>query len=331
MTIDQVCLYQYQLPLRYPLPLKGTQLSMRKGFILELKSEGRYGYGEAAPLADFSQESLSDAQSQLVKLSERLVRGDETPGHSLFPSVQFALESALWSLNQTQWLSPPKQAPLLQGDTDDIVHRLQKWQGAWPAEFKLKIGRGTLSEDIERIYQVLQQLPESVRLRLDANQRWSYQQAIEVCGVLDSQRIAYIEEPTANPAEFSDIYRATGVAFALDETVQHIDYQFQTMEGLAALVIKPTLVGGLARCQQLIKVAQSEGTRVVLSSAFESSVGIHILQQLSAHWLPDEWPGLDTKTAFHYPLTNSHIQPCQRLQLRADFISWEYSAHTRLS
>ena len=297
IDIEQVRLYRYQLPLRYALPLKGATLSHRQGIIVEVKSGERYGYGEAAPLTDFSVETVEQTEQQLIQLSPSLIRGN-VHTESLFPSVQFALSSALWMLKQTRWYSKPAQAPLLQGEINDILQRLKHWSSDWPAEFKLKIGRGSLGADIQRIKTVSDALPEPVQLRLDANQRWTLSEALHIGQHLDSRRIAYIEEPTANPADFPTIYQKTNITFALDETLQSQNYRYRSLEGLAALVIKPSLVGSLERCEEMVSAAQQDGVRTVFSSSFESQVGIHILQQLSAQWSPMELPGLDTVSAF---------------------------------
>ncbi|MGB1271848.1 MAG: o-succinylbenzoate synthase, partial [Endozoicomonas sp.] len=219
-------------------------------------------------------------------------------------SVVFGIEAALWWLQQTEWLPAPVNAPLLEGSTDVIVQSLKQWGRPWPREFKLKIGSGSLEEDRVRICKVLDCLPESVRLKLDANQRWTFQQALCLSHSLErfsvAGRIAYIEEPTGNVDEFPEFYRCTGIPYALDETVQSPDYRFSAMPGLVALILKPTLAGGLSRCQQLIQEARHSGVRAIISSSFESSLGLHVLQQLSAAWTPGELPGLDTVGVFQH-------------------------------
>ena len=309
MVIDQIRLFPYRLPLKYPLPLKGTVLKERKGIIVEVRSGSRYGYGDIAPLADFSRESYGDVESeleQLISAPEQIGVG-KLCGYS--PSVVFGVESALWTLERNHWLVASQCAPLLLGDTTDILQRLNSWNKPWSAEYKLKIGKGSLAQDIERIQNVLEVLPAQVKLRLDANQRWTLPQALDVGKNIPADRIAYIEEPTGNAREFPIFYTETGVSYALDETVQNPDYQFHPEHGLAALILKPTLVGGVERCLNLLKQAKQAGVRTVFSSSFESSVGIHILQQLSAVYVPDELPGLDTISAFELSLVTDYPHP----------------------
>ena len=320
---------RYRLPLKQPLWLKHACLNKREGLILRLRIGDRWGYGEIAPLPGFSRESLADAEEQLQAFCRAVNDGKPLFLNSAFftdvlrlqpvPSVLFGIESALWWLQQDHWFDPPETGLLLQGSTEDILHRLALWQGNWPTEFKLKIGRDSIEDDCVRINQVLQALPTSVSIKLDANQQWTLDQALRVAASIDVERVAYVEEPTADVAEFSQLYEQTGLRFALDETVQHPEYLLQPINGLAAVVIKPTLVGGLARCRQLVTTGRSLGVRTVFSSSYESSIGLHILEQLSAQWTPEELPGLDTLSAFTDSLTFERIIAGQPVAINPAF------------
>ena len=318
---------RYRLPLRQPLTLKQFTLHERQGLILRLCCAERCGYGEIAPLPGFSRESLDQAEALLMAFCRAVNSGQfhfdselALAAWSLLPSVAFGIESALWWMQQGSWTAAPATAPLLNGTRADILHRLKGWQEAWPSEFKLKTGRSTLESDCVTLEKVLQIVPESVRIRLDANQQWSFAEAVKLSAVIDVNRVAYVEEPTDHSTEFPQLFRQTGLHFALDETVQQPDYQFDPVPGLAAIVIKPTLVGGLARCQQLVMAAKAAGIRVVFSSSYESSIGLHILEQLSAQWTPGELPGLDTATAFVDPLIDEAIVVNQPITMTSAFI-----------
>ena len=318
-------IFSYRLPLRQPLTLKQFTLHERQGLILRLRCAERYGYGEIAPLPGFSRESLAQAEAQLMTFCRAVNSGqfqldrELAPAASL-PSVAFGIESALWWMQQDSWVAAPPMAPWLNGTRADILHRLKNWQVAWPGEFKLKTGRSTLESDCVTLEKVLQIVPESVRIRLDANQQWSFAEAVKLGTVIDVTRVAYVEEPTDHSTEFPQLFRQTGLHFALDESVQQADYQFDPVPGLAAIVIKPTLVGGLARCQQLVMAAKTAGIRAVFSSSYESSIGLHILEQLSAQWTPGELAGLDTASAFVDPLIDEAIVANHPITMTPAFI-----------
>ena len=164
---------KYRLPFKEPIAVNQHSITAREGFILSLHAGGRIGYGEIAPLPGFSRETLDQAAQQLLKfckavnngLSLRDIDNSSFLRQFSIPSVAFGIESAIWWLQQEEWLTPQGSAPLLQGDIQNILSRLHHWQGFWPSEFKVKTGRHLLDEDIGRIQQIIQLLPESVKIK----------------------------------------------------------------------------------------------------------------------------------------------------------------------
>ncbi|MCW7551548.1 o-succinylbenzoate synthase [Endozoicomonas gorgoniicola] len=324
-------IYQYDLPLAWPLPLKTTKLKSRQGLVLELKVNDAdqgvgYVYGEAAPLPDFSIESLGAARQQLEEIASALAGQQVDPesfscqewcGQPVYPSVAFALESAIclpaFLADDTETALPV--APLLTGSTADILKRTGSWSSCWPSVFKLKVARGDeeLKSDVYRVRQLLEALPDSVCLRLDANRGWSLEQAVEFVRQIDPVRITYIEEPVDTASDCLAFYQQTRMPFAWDETLQNPEFEFSPQAGLAAIVVKPTLVGGIRRCESLISAARDAGIHTVISSAFESVLGVNALETLARAWAPGEAAGLDTLTAFEQPLFDQPVALWQRL------------------
>lgn len=161
-------------------------------------------------------------------------------------------------------------------------------------------------------------------LRLDANCAWSLPQAREFARHLAPahvSRIAFIEEPCQRPADCLTFSKETGLALAWDETLQAAvtapDFRLNRLAGDQTLILKPTLIGSVQRCAQLIRDAHAAGMSVVISSALESSLGLTQLARLS-HWLlPESLPGLDTLHLFsaqlEIPWPGSSL-PVQSLQ-----------------
>ena len=68
--------------------------------------------------------------------------------------------------------------------------------------------------------------------------------------------------------------------------------------GVAAIIIKPTLTGSLARCIELVEQAQAVGLTAVISSSLESSLGLNQLARFAQWQTPNVIPGLDTMQLF---------------------------------
>ncbi|MCG8159104.1 o-succinylbenzoate synthase [Brenneria goodwinii] len=290
----QVKVYRYSVPMEAGVVLRNQRLKSRDGLIVLLQQDGGQGWGEIAPLPEFSAETLAEAESATLAQLRRWVAG-EAPADDLPPSVAFGLSCAQAELEQRlPEAADYRKAPLCNGDPDELFAMLQGLPGEKVA--KVKVGLYEAVRDGMIVNVLLEALPD-LKLRLDANRSWTRAKADGfaryVAPALRS-RIAFLEEPCKTRQESREFARETGINIAWDESVREADFQVEAEPGVSAIVIKPTLVGSLDRCQQLIQQAHQVGLTAVISSSIESSLGLTQLARL-AHWLtPDTIPGLDT-------------------------------------
>ena len=142
----------------------------------------------------------------------------------------------------------------------------------------------------------LEAIPD-LKLRLDANRSWTPAKAEMFAKYVKPEhrsRIQFLEEPCKTPAESLQFAQDTGIAIAWDETVRDTDFEVKAQPGATAIVIKPTLVGSLEKCIQLIEQAHQQGLIAVISSSIESSFGLTQLARIAQQYTPDTTPGLDT-------------------------------------
>lgn len=153
---------------------------------------------------------------------------------------------------------------------------------------------------------LLEAIPD-LHLRLDANRSWTPNKAQMFAKYVKPEhraRIQFLEEPCKTPAESLQFAEETGIAIAWDETVRDAEFQqnpphFFTPQ-VKAIVIKPTLVGSIQRCVELIKQAHAHGIQAVISSSIESSLGLTQLARLAQQYTPNTVPGLDTLDLMDY-------------------------------
>lgn len=293
-------LYRYQLPMDSGVVLRDEKLFERVGFIVEMTEDGKTGRGEIAPLINFSLESTEEAGIQAQAQLELWCQGKSVDDDEvLYPSVAFGLSAAALELEGAL----PEAgnyfaAPLCFGDPDELIERLQHLPGKKVA--KTKVGLYEPIRDGMLVNLLLESIPD-LSLRLDVNRKWSLAQASVFASKIshsDRQRIAYVEEPCASPSDSIVFAIETGMTIAWDETLQdslrNPDFRLEDLTGVKALIIKPTIIGSIQRCQYLIEKAKKLGMQPVISSSIESSFGLCQLARLSKLWLPDEVPGLDT-------------------------------------
>ncbi len=184
-------LYQYKLP-------------SREGLILQIDE----GFGEIAPLPGFSQETLAEAQGEVLSWIQ-----SKTPPK--LPSVRWGIECASHPLKS--------------------VHLPLSALGPKPGfnTVKLKLGHLTVNDAVKL---VKNQDPKT-RLRLDCNRAWTLEQAIEFTSHFKPTDFEYLEEPVKELAEFS---KRTGFPVAVDESISCDWNQIPTLK---AIVVKPMIVG----------------------------------------------------------------------------------------
>ncbi len=287
--------------------------------MLRLEGErGDVGWGEAAPLPGFSRESLEEASNDLCRRAEQLtgaevmdsVIDDALRRHSDAnrpPSVQFAVSSAITELWADRWdstvasvLGGGAQAvplsALIRDDETALTDCAERYRASGFRAVKLKVGRRSVEEDAKRVRTLSSILGNEVSLRLDANRAWTYKQAASFAEAIGDVPVEYLEEPLNEPDRLSAFADDTGIPVALDETTREVSPRtLSERSGVAAVVLKPTLLGDIRFVQRWVTYAMNVGITPVFSAAYESGVGTRMLIAL-ASVLSEAPAGLSTYT-----------------------------------
>ena len=308
MTCVKAWYEPFELSLQRPLQIKGQSLTVRRGAWLYVEDEaGHVGQGEIAPLPGVSGESLEQALDQLRGVADegnsvdlcldRITSGTLAP--SVRCGVDMALQILAWSSAGTPKTLEGRSVRLnglAMGDEAELVDHVTLLLDEGYSCIKVKVGRCPLEQDIRRIQRVQEMIAGRAMLRLDANQAWSLDQATRFAKEVGSDRVEYIEEPVAGRDEQVEFHRRTGMALALDESLgpsalpAHLE-----LTGVAALILKPALLGSLARVQAFMDLAATQDIKAILSSTFESAVALRFYASLAALMnMSDQPHGLDT-------------------------------------
>ncbi len=273
--------FVYCEPLRQPLVTSQGIWRSRQGIYLRLQdAAGRLGYGEIAPLPGWGSESLAADIALCQQLPSHLTPAiiARIPDH--LPAAQFGFHTAWQSVGRLPYvLDPPQQWPqcALLGSGEQALHA---WHSLWQQgyhTFKWKVGVGAPQREQAILRELLQQLPSTAKLRLDANGAWNEPTARQWLQWLDMQddRIEFVEQPLP-PEDWPGLQRlaqAVNVPLALDESIvsyQHLEiWQARGWPGL--YVLKPALMGNPQRLNQLL-VQGLRPERLVFSSALEGAI-----------------------------------------------------------
>ncbi len=319
-------LYRFDLPLKSPLVFKHTTLSRREGLILVLTDhKGHAGISEISPLPGYSRETLETTILHLTMLLEKLIRSGEFDAHCTDnemhgwediadPSLaSFGIEFGILSLLADKWRvntgdllfgRSSERVPLnglIRSSIADWVPEAERMVSEGFTTIKIKVGRINSVLEARGIQDIRSSVGSHIKIRLDANQSWELREAIDFGRAVEATNIEYIEEPLKNATELPMFHDACGVPFAFDETLHHImdpTISFDSYTGLRALVLKPTLIACTARLTALIKQAKNGGVLAVLSSSYESDLGLNSLAQLAGAISGEDVAiGLDTRSA----------------------------------
>jgi O-succinylbenzoate synthase len=203
---------------------------------------------------------------------------------------------------------------LLRGSEQEMLAQAHRALEGGCECLKIKTEKISLGRLPAFLRAVLRGAPTRCRLRLDPNRSWGFQETLSVAESLADLPISYIEEPLREVGRLPELIAKCPLPIALDETLRSISPQdMEPYRGAAALVLKPTLLGGFTACRAFAEAGLALGMLPVVSACYESGVGIDALGRFAAS-LPVVAPaGLDT-----YSSLVSDVL-CERLDLR-DFV-----------
>ena len=264
--------------LRLPQPLVTARGEMRekRGWLLRLEDEeGGLGWGEAAPLAG-PFEPLAAALSALGPECPRSICEQALAAGQLPGPLAFALGAALAELAGLpagRWRAAPASARLLPAGAAALA-ALESPAPAW----KWKVGVHPDADERAVLEQLLQVLPATARLRLDANGSWDRPTAWSWAERLRGEpRLEWLEQPL-DPGDQEGLKAlAAVVPVALDESLQIDPPLAASWESWQ--VRRPSQEGDPRRLLAALEAGQP---RLVLSTAFETGIGRRWLDHLAA-------------------------------------------------
>jgi o-succinylbenzoate synthase len=270
-----------------PLVTSHGNWEMREGIIVRLTDEaGRVGWGEIAPISWFGSETLEQALDFCRQLPQDITEEMIFSIPDSLSACQFGLESA-WEglrgklITQDSGLAYSGLLPAGEG-------ALKQWRGLWDEgyrTFKWKIGVDAIAKELDILHLLIRTLPNTAKLRLDANGGLNYEQAKLWLETGDNflENIEFIEQPlpVEKLPQMMTLSESYSTAIALDESVATLQQLISTyQQGWRGIfVIKPGIVGSPSRLRQFCQDYQIDA---VFSSVFETAVGRQAALQLAA-------------------------------------------------
>ena len=176
-------------------------------------------------------------------------------------------------------MTVPVNATVGAADTAGAVKQAALAVAAGFATIKLKVGLGaSIGAEVERVAAVREAIGPNLQLRLDANEAWTSEMAIEIIRAYAPYRVEWVEQPVAavDVAGLARARRAVETPIAADESVtgEEAVQALLAAEAADVLILKPMLAGGPAATQRLAALAAAAGVSAIVTSTLETGIGL---------------------------------------------------------
>lgn len=270
-----------KLFLKNPFHIAHGSYDFRENVFLQITKEGKRAYGEApvVPYYGVTKEQIqADLMMHCTKNMINQYQNLEVLKQFEYSMSACAFSNAIYDLHIQETSSSiqnkhygTKKSSFTIAYSNDLHTMLENIRTCGFSTIKLKAG---FPDDVERVQKIRQQFPH-LRIRLDANQGWTFGQACAIINQLQDLEIELIEEPiTGTPEQLYRLTQISTIPILLDETIQNAEDLNIYKDCIAGIVVKLAKSGGMQAARILIEKAQSHGLDVMLSSMVESSLGI---------------------------------------------------------
>jgi O-succinylbenzoate synthase len=300
--------WQYRRPFRQLLHTAHGKWSVREGIIVQLTNDqSQSTLGEIAPLPWFGSETLAQAQAFCIGLGKKITEEAIAQIPDRLPACQFAFGCALEkfeSVSDRRVKEDFDYSVLLPNRSDALDFLRQSHEIA--STYKWKIGIDSIASEMAIFKEILKLLPQSAKLRLDANGGLSLDEAKQWLELADcSDRVEFIEQ-LIDPRLIEETFalrRNYKTPIALDEAIASLS-ELQAWFDLGwqgVYTIKAAILGYPHRLRDF---CQDKALDLVFSSVFETEIGCRDVLNLAAelgnrdralgfgvkHWFGSEAP-----------------------------------------
>jgi len=325
MTLESIHIYALRIPFTTGINHSLKQRKTSDSIVLAVRTtDGKVGYGEGTPRSYVTGETAEQVVQDFLQIlggGNRLQVNDANDIRELsswlntyyrMPSMVTALEIALLDLLgqyehcclSTYMATLQSHPPIYSGVLPFLPpNKLRKWleliQSLQLKAVKIKVGT---QDDIATLAMVRNILGPDVDIRLDANQAWSFQEAVQQLKRLQDFKVSSVEEPLSqvDVERLPELSELIPMPILLDESLQnlaHLAYYSQQMDAEKLMInLKVSKVGGLFAAHDIHDFATEKGIQcqlgchvgesAILSAAGRLFAQTHDLRHLEGSFAP---------------------------------------------
>lgn len=286
MKIDRITIYKASFPLLFGYELSFGTVRDFKSVIVRISSGDKSGWGESTPLPGYTGDTVDSVHARTEKVLANMIGMD---AHEALKSVEAGMGFASSPVNVALEMLTGMITPAAPTRNVPIAHLLKSRSPDLLAEdirsaydrgytvFKLKIG-GSPSGDALTANAVIENLPSDAKVRFDANQGYSFKDALTFMEALRSwDGVELIEQPlrTSEWEDTKKLAERSAAPIMLDESIMTDEDILKTAHMKCAGIVKLKLFkcGGYGKLKRMAKLALDNGLGVVIGNGVSTGFG----------------------------------------------------------
>jgi L-Ala-D/L-Glu epimerase len=301
LTIQQVELYKLSIPLIEPFITSLGRDDYAENVLVKIKTnEGITGFGECSPYMPINGESqdtcfiVGQYFAKLLKGKNALAIEDYITAMDKLiygnTSIKSAFDMALYDI-ASQYAGMPLYK-FLGGDINKTIitdytvsigdpqkmaaDAVKIKEQGYPA-IKIKLGNNG-ETDVLRIKAIREAVGDGIPLRIDANQGWNVEEAIETLQALGKYNIQHCEEPIArwNFMHLPHVRKASPIPIMADECCgdEHDAERLIYIGACDYFNIKLGKSGGIFKALKMVKFAETNNIHLQVGAMLESRLAM---------------------------------------------------------
>jgi L-alanine-DL-glutamate epimerase-like enolase superfamily enzyme len=297
MKIKQIEIYPSPIKLKEPFIISLGKHEYAENIIVVIKTdEGLTGFGECCPFKTINGESMESgivvgkflAQNLLGKNPLDIAACSSSMDATIYgnSSIKSAFDIALYDIASQQAQLPlyaflkGKNNKIILTDytisidnSDKMAADAQKIIAGGFQIIKVKLG-GTQEQDLERIKKIREAIGNEIPLRIDANQGWKAEEAVDILTTLAPYNIQHCEEPIPrwDFMELPRIKKESPISIMADESCcdHHDTKRLIALSACDQFNVKLGKSSGIFKALKIIRLAEEADIKMQIGGFLES-------------------------------------------------------------
>ena len=300
-------IYKLDIPLKRPFVTSIRSSKSLKGIVCEvILADGQVGFGESAENVKLTGESRADMSRFIKDFFDEHLNGEaedillSLQSFANHSAARYGMEIAILDAvakDEDEEISSElgidvKTRQLMNDTTISLmdsaatIRETKRVLAAGYQRIKFKVGHG--NSEIQRILQLADVIPANISVRIDPNQSWNYQEALDAIQAFDesSLQVEFIEQPfnLLMVDKMKQLALKTNIPIIADESVFTLEDAKRVIENGygTAINIKLIKCGGPLEAIEIANFAKRKGINCLLGCTTESNIALTTAAYLSA-------------------------------------------------